>query len=301
MLLDPEVGGAKGIPDLVKQVNRLLHNNDPRWAQIPKDDLYVGGLLFAYMASSPIPGATKEFVDPAERVANLVFYYKDHQGETIRRAIHTAKEWIRENEGRVEGLSIRLAGGTIGVTASMNEAAFETNKVVLPLVFLLIFLSVMVFYGSLHAGLLMFLAMLFATTLTYAYMGITGVGININTVPIVAVGVGVGIDYSIYMMDRIREQRLKMPTLVDAVRSALATTGLAISFTALTLIAGIVMWIFLSDLRFQADAALLLSVMVILNALAALFLIPSWVLVFKPNFVNKLEQDQDGFIHEKEV
>lgn len=300
MLLDPEVGGAKGIPDLVKQVNRLLHNNDPRWQQIPKDNLYVGGLLFAYMASSPIPGALKEFIDPDERVANLVFFYKDHQGETIKRAIYTAKQWIAENGDAVEGLTIRLAGGTIGVTAAMDEAAFETNKLVLPLVFLLIFISVMVFYGSLHAGFLMFLAMLFATTLTYAYMGLSGVGININTVPIVAVGVGVGIDYSIYMMDRIREQRLKMPSLVDAVRSALATTGLAISFTALTLIAGIIMWIFLSDLRFQADAALLLSVMVVLNALAALFLIPSWVLVFKPRFVDRVVVDGDGFIHQKE-
>lgn len=299
MLLDPEVGGAKGLPDLVKMVNRLLHNNDPKWQQIPKDNLYVGGLLFAYMASSPIPGATLEFVDSEERVANLVFYYKDHQGETIRRAIHTAKQWIAENEGKVEGLSIRLAGGTIGVTAAMNEAAFETNKTVLPLVFLFIFLSVMVFYGSLHAGLLMFLAMLFATTLTYAYMGITEVGININTVPIIAVGVGVGIDYSIYMMDRIREQRLKMGSLTEAVRSALSTTGLAITFTAMTLIAGIVMWIFMSDLRFQADAALLLSVMVILNAIAALLLIPAWVLVFKPKFVDQVEVDEDGIIHQR--
>ena len=174
-----------------------------------------------------------------------------------------------------------------------------TNKLVLPLVFLFIFLSVMLFYGSWHAGFLMFLAMLFATTLTYAYMGIAEVGININTVPIIAVGVGVGIDYSIYMMDRIREQRTKMASLADAVKSALSSTGLAISFTALTLIAGIVMWIFLSDLRFQADAALLLSVMVILNALAALLLIPSWVLMFKPKFVDQLEVDEDGIIHQK--
>lgn len=299
MMLDPEVGGAKGVPDLVKQVNRLLHNNDPRWQQVPKDDLYVGGLMFAYMASSPIPGALKEFIDPSERVANLVFYYKDHQGETIRRAIHTAKQWIAENDGKVEGLTIRLAGGTIGVTAAMDEAAFDTNKQVLPLVFLFIFLSVMVFYGSLHAGFLMFLAMLFATTLTYAYMGLSGVGININTVPIVAVGVGVGIDYSIYMMDRIREERLKVSSLAEAVKNALSTTGLAISFTALTLIAGIIMWIFMSDLRFQADAALLLSVMVVLNALAALFLIPAWVLVFKPKFVESLELDEDGVIQQR--
>jgi len=299
MMLDPEVGGAKGIPDLIKQVNRLLHNDDPRWQQIPKDEAYVGGLMFTYMASSPIPGALKEFTDPSDRIANLVFYYKDHQGETIRRAIHTAKQWIAENDGKVEGLSIRLAGGTIGVTAAMNEAAFETNKQVLPLVFGLIFVSVLMFYSSLQAGLMMLAAMIFATTLTYAYMGLAGVGININTVPIIAVGVGVGIDYSIYMMDRIREQMVRCRDLQQSVREALSTTGLAVSFTALTLIAGIVMWIFLSDLRFQADAALLLSVMVILNGLAALWLVPAWVLVFKPAFVSRLYMDEDGVIHQQ--
>jgi predicted RND superfamily exporter protein len=297
MMLDPEVGGAKGIPDLVKQVNRLLHNDDPRWTQIPNDQQYVGGLMFTYMMSSPIPGALNEFVDTDERIANLVFYYKDHQGETIRRAIHQAKLWITANEGKVEGLKIRLAGGTIGVTAAMNEAAYETNLWVLPLVFILIFIMVMFFYQSLAAGTMMFMAMLFATTLTYAYMGVTHMGININTVPIIAVGVGVGIDYSIYMMDRIRSEMVKLQDLSASVRQAIRTTGLAISFTAITLIAGIVMWVLLSDLRFQSDAALLLTVMVILNGAAAMLLVPSWVLVFKPKFICKAYKDEDGVIH----
>jgi len=253
--------------------------------------------MFIYMMSSPIPGALNEFVDTDERIANLVFYYKDHQGETIRRAINQAKEWISANEGKVEGLKIRLAGGTIGVTAAMNEAAYETNLWVLPLVFILIFVMVMFFYQSLAAGTMMFMAMLFATTLTYAYMGVTQMGININTVPIIAVGVGVGIDYSIYMMDRIRSEMVKLKNLNGAVREAIRTTGLAISFTAITLIAGIVMWVLLSDLRFQSDAALLLTVMVILNGAAAMLLVPSWVLVFKPKFICKAYQDEDGVLH----
>jgi predicted RND superfamily exporter protein len=297
MLLDPEVGGAKGAPDLVKQVNRLLHNNDPRWQQIPDDKLYVGGLMYTYMMSNPIPGALNEFIDTDERIANLVFYYKDHQGETIRRAIHTAKQWIAANEGKVEGLTIRLAGGTIGVIASQNEAAFETNLWVLPLVFLLIFVFVAAFYSSLMAGTMMFGAMLFSTTLTYAYMGIVGMGINSNTVPIIAVGVGVGIDYSIYMMDRIRAEMVLLGDIKAAVNRAIRTTGLAVSFTAITLIAGIIMWVILSDLRFQADAALLLIVMVILNGAAAMLLVPSWVLVFKPSFIVKAYADEDGVIH----
>ena len=170
MLLDPEVGAAKGLPDLVRQVNRLLHSTDPGFAQIPDDPVYVGGLLFTYLASSPMPGALKEFVDPDERLANLVFFYKDHRGGTIRRAIHMVETFQREAAGRVDGLRLRLAGGTIGVTAAMNEAAYRTNRLVLPLVFALISVSVMLFYASLHAGVLILLSMLSATVLTSRIM-----------------------------------------------------------------------------------------------------------------------------------
>ena len=285
MLLDPEMGGTKGLPDLVTQVNRIIHNTDPRWLAFPKDNFEAGGLMFTYMMSSPIPGALLEFLDPEEQNANMVFYYKDHKGETIRRAIQMVKDWSESKIAQIEGFSLELAGGVIGVTAAVNEAAYNTNIVVIPLVFLLIFVFVTVFYWSIHAGWLMFVAMSFATTLTYAYMGIAGVGINVNTVPIIAVGIGVGIDYSIYIMDRIREEFNEQKNLQKAIETAISTTGVAIGFTALALIAGVVMWVFLSTMRFQADAALLLIVMLILNALAAMFLVPAWIMSFKPKFI----------------
>ncbi|MES9926464.1 MAG: MMPL family transporter, partial [Candidatus Thiodiazotropha endolucinida] len=88
MLTDPELGAAKGLPDLVTAVNRITHYDDPRWLLVPDDARVTGGLMFMYMMSSPIPGALLEFADTDEQSANLVFYYKDHQGTTIRRAIH---------------------------------------------------------------------------------------------------------------------------------------------------------------------------------------------------------------------
>ena len=296
MLNDPDLGGAKLVTDLIKQVNRIFHSNDPRWAQIPDTDAYVGGLLFAYEASSPVPGASREFVDTDGQNANMVFFYKDHKGETIRRAIHQAKVWINDPDNRVEGLEILLAGGSIGVTAAINEASFATNLLVIPLVLALIFIFVTAFYWSFSAGALMMLAMTFATTLTYAYMGIKGIGINVNTVPIIAVGIGVGIDYSIYIMDRIREECAKGISLDNAIANTLNSTGLAVGFTAASLIGGVVMWVFLSDLRFQADAALLLCVMLLLNAAAAVFLVPSWIRVFKPKFIVHVHFDEDHIL-----
>jgi hypothetical protein len=292
MLLDDTLGGAKGLNNLVTQVNQMTRNDDPRWAVVPNRASDVGGLMFMYMMSAPVPGALLEYLDTDEQIANMVFYYKDHTGETIRRAIHMAKEWSADVGSGIPGLHIDLAGGPVGVTAAIDEEAFETNLIVVPAVLALIFLFTLWFYGSIHSGVMMLASMGFATTLTYACMGLLEMGLNVNTVPMIAVGIGLGVDYAIYMMDRIKEAMHVATDLQDAVKRAVATTGVAIAFTATTLVGGIIMWVFISDLRFQADSARLLIIMLVLNACAAMFLVPAWVDIFRPKFIMRAAEER---------
>jgi len=104
-------------------------------------------------------------------------------------------------------------------------------------------------------------------------------------VPVIMVGVGVGIDYAVYFMDRIRDEMAKVDDIRQAAINASSTTGYAVSFTACTLIAGVVLWVFMSDLRFQSDAAVLLSFMLVVNAISAMLIVPAWCVVFRPRFV----------------
>ncbi|WP_220635253.1 MMPL family transporter [Georgfuchsia toluolica] len=127
--------------------------------------------------------------------------------------------------------------------------------------------------------------MIFATIMIYAYTGIKNIGMNVNTVPVIAVDIGVGIDYAIYIMQRIREEMAQLRNLRQVVLRAISTTGFAVTFTATTLIAGVIMWVVFSQLRFQSDSALLLSLMLVLNAAAAMLLMPAWVMIFKPHFI----------------
>lgn len=294
MLQDPALGGVKALPTVVRMVNRLTHNDDPRWMQLPDNSAEIGGLMFAYMASSPIPGALKEFVNPDENEADMVFFYKDHSADTINRAMLMAREAATVAGAGVKGLSFEPGGGIVGVTAAANEALHHDHLILVPLVMILAFVLVMGYYQSLHAGWLMVLPMLFSTGMTYAYMSWKGIGISVNTVPVIMVGVGVGIDYAVYFMDRIREEMRSLQDINRAVINAVSTTGYAVSFTAVTLTAGVVLWIFLSDLRFQSDAALLLSFMLVVNAVAAILIVPAWCVVFKPRFV--LEGDDSEIV-----
>lgn len=301
MLYDPGLGGTNAIPTVVRVVNRLTHSDDPRWMQIPDTADEIGGLMFAYLASSPIPGALKEFINADENEADMVFFYKDHSTDTISRAVALATQAGRKISETVPGLTIEPGGGIVGVTAAANDALHTDHMILVPMVMAVAFLLVMAYYQSLHAGWLMVLPMLFATVMTYAYMGWNGIGISVNTVPVIMVGVGVGIDYAVYFMDRIREEMAHLHDIRKAAINAVSTTGYAVSFTALTLVAGVILWVFLSDLRFQTDAALLLSFMLVVNAVGAILIVPAWCVVFKPHFVVATHYDEDGVMEEDRI
>ena len=115
-------------------------------------------------------------------------------------------------------------------------------------------------------------------------MRFKGIDLNINTLPVAAVAVGIGIDYGIYLLARISEEYERSGDYVTANRIALETTGKAIIFTATTIIAGVIFWVFI-DLKFQAEMGLLLVLLMFLNMVDAMIFIPSLVTVFKPKFV----------------
>jgi predicted RND superfamily exporter protein len=108
-------------------------------------------------------------------------------------------------------------------------------------------------------------------------------GLNVNTLPVQSVGVGIGVDYAIYVTDRIRQEYSWCGDLDEGIRRAIRTTGMAVSFTATTLVGGIVWWSF-SNLRFQAEMAQLLSILMVVNMIGAIFLVPSLFSILRPKF-----------------
>jgi hypothetical protein len=296
MLDDPEVGGTKSIADLVRLVNQINHHDDPKWAQIPRDAAFVGGVLFSYMASAPIPGSLDEYIDAHERQANVVVYYKDHKGATIERAIERVKSFMAAHP--LDGVSLRLAGGLIGVTAAMNEEILSSNFTITALVFVSVFLFVALGYRSLVAALLVSAPLALAALWGEAFLALMGIGLNVNTAPVTAVGIGVGVDYAIYIMDRIKQEYARLGGLQAAAQEAIATSGMAVTFTASTLVGGIIFWAFFSSLRFQAEMSLLLSILMVTNMIGAMLLLPALTVLVRPAFivgmVEKLERRQEA-------
>ena len=177
--------------------------------------------------------------------------------------------WLRD------GVELRLAAGSVGILAAANEEIEASHSVGLAVVFLATFLIITLSYRSLLVGGLLLVSLGTAALAALAVQASLGIGVNVNTLPVQAIGVGIGVDYAIYIVDRILQERANGLARLDAIARAIRTTGLAIAFTASTLIAGIIFWIPISSLRFSAEMSLLLSILMTVNALGAVLLVPA--------------------------
>jgi uncharacterized protein len=278
---DPSVGLSFSFVDILPVVNAAIHDTETKWEVLPRTASQVSLLLAAYFSGNSYQD-TNRFIDAKLRAAPIWFYCTDHKSENIRRIVKRAKDFIEANP--LQSARFLLAGGRLGVLAAANDELLKNDIMVNVLGFATIFLVLIFTYRSVMAGVYMLIPLLIANAVVNAYMGARNIGININTLPVVTVGVGFGIDYGLYIVSRMIEEYRTGVTLPEAVRLAVATSGKSVSFTAITMILGTLLWIF-SHIRFNSEMGILLALWMGISFLTTMTLLPVLVVVLKPRFI----------------
>ena len=446
-----DLGATVSIVPMLRMAWGMNHYGDPKWSFISDDQAVIRQQIYQ-MRTNGAPGAMDPYLTPEGKDANIRFFYRDHKGETIRRTVIAAEEFIRRNpigevivrlekdraeqgdgfftrnslldkwyymlgpllpdrhhtlrvqirnedgtytsqevneftsvddlpewiedfqeaaqedyldrmdmldEGEVftwpealenwaledidywweneefgiravamntkylivedlkavdgipsyqqtnswtRGVQFVMAGGLMGILAAIDDEVERSHVANIVLIFLVIFTLHSITYKSVPSGLIITIQIATATMLSLAYMAIVGMGLNINTLPVQSVGVGIGVDYAIYIVDRIRHEVTDTADIDEAVRRAIRTTGMAVSFTASTIVGGIVLWTF-SNLRFQADMAKMLCILMVINMLGALTVVPAFYSVFRPKVATALlsEDQMEAIRRQKEM
>lgn len=276
-----EVWVTTSIADMVPEIIRVMHGGDPKWELIPTDRR-ESGFFLGMIFNAAEPGDLARFITPDSRNANISVYLKDHKGDTLRRVVKKAKEFIAANP--VDGIKFRLAGGFGGLLAAVNEVIASSQAKVTTLAFAIVFLFCGITFRSITAGILFMIPIALSNYLTYALMGAKGIGLDVNVLPVVSLGVGLGVDYGLYIVSRIEEEYKENKDLKSAILTSISTAGRAVTFTATTMVVGIIFWAW-SFLRFQADMGLLLAFWMIVSMLGGLLLLPTIIYLVKPKFI----------------
>ena len=281
MEAQPEVGGTLSFADVIPGVKRMLRENNPRYKELGNNVNENGELIYMFTSGTE-PGDMDRYTDAVYMNYAVTMYFHDHRGDTIRTAIARVKEFIEKNP--LDKAEYKLAGGLIGVLAAVNEVILSGQIESIAFSLLIVIFFCVLIYRSMVAGMFFLTPVVIANTLTFSYMAYKGIGMSISTLPVVALGIGLGVDYTFYIIDGVREELFKEYDLVKALAKSLSSAGRGVFVTCVTLTVAVVFWIF-SSLRFQAEMGLLIGIWLFISAMTSLFVMPSIVYVFKPEFV----------------
>jgi len=258
------------------------NEDNPDWYHVPKED-NVLSFLYRHMVYAGEPGTWDRYVEPRDMMSNMIIYCRDKMPRTVEAIVAQVKNYIA-NSSQIKGGKYLLAGGAVGVQAGVREeiAAAQTLNLTLALLGLFIFCTIN--FRSFVAGFILTIPLFMSNMVTFALMAAYSIGLTVNTYPISSIGIGLGVDYGIYFVSRLLEEKKKVGDLNTAIINTITSNGKAIIIIATTLTVGLIFWLF-SPLKFQAEMGALFALVLFLNMLGALLLIPSMIAIIKPKFV----------------
>ena len=289
----PEVGATVSLADVIVDVKRNLYEGNPRYTELGNSQLENGELINFYMQGAP-PDDLAQFVDTLYKSASVRLFISDRQGETLRQVTSQIDKFIDENP--IEGVTIRMAGGSSGMVAAVNEILLNDQIEAVALALLVVIISCLLVYRSSASGVFFIVPVIISNIVTFAFMAWQDIGMSISTLPVVALGIGLGVDYAFYIVDSIKDylEKHDNPDELQAIHQAIFSAGRGVLLTSVTLACGVMFWS-LSSLRFQAEMGMLIGLWLLTSAFTSLFVMPTLVRVLKPNFIfshnNKVNRD----------
>ncbi|MET0152471.1 MAG: MMPL family transporter [Candidatus Binatia bacterium] len=269
---------------LLKKIFRTFHEGDPKWSMLPDRDDHVGQLFFL-LTSSTRRGELDRFFDASYTNATITLFYREYDHDTIESSIAQAQRYIATLAGPDDTVRYQLAGGLLGILAAVNEEVEWSHRANLGLILAVVFALSYLTYRSLAGALIVMLPSLVAQPMSEAVMYWLGIDLNVNSLPVAAVGIGIGIDYGYYVLSRIVEEygAEEAGSFESAIARAIRTTGKTVLFTGFSLTASIIYFVFF-PMKFQAEMALLLSLLLAFHLIGALLFIPPMVNWIRPRF-----------------
>lgn len=286
-----EATPAQSLVDVVKNVNAVLWEGDPSYLYIPDSADEIGFNIYMFRSKGDA-GDFDIYTDPEWRIGKISIFSNDHRAQTVDHIQKAVRDYLG-GVPKLEGASFIASGGQIGLTQAINDEIRSKHDLLFYAIIATLLASIMLYYRSWKIAIIIASILVMSHFVSQAIMVIMGIGLNINTLPLAALGTARGVDYSIYVVDRIREEYREGKGFAEAARIAMETSGQAVMVTALTMIAPLMAWYFVSPIRFQAEMGLLLAVILALNMAGALLLVPAGIGLLRPKGFLRLGKEED--------
>ena len=277
------VGGSRSIAEYLKRMNRVMNEDQEAFEVVPDSRELVAQYLLMYSMSGD-PDDFDDVVDYDYRQANIWMQIKSDYTDDLAAVIHEVETYT-DTHFTDQEVTIHLAGRAhtsfvwvhLLIRGQMNSILFSV---------LAVFAITAVMFRSLAAGLFNIVPISAAMLLNFGFMGLLGFPLDVSTALSSGIVIGVGIDYTIHFLSKYRLELASMQDGRQATISTMSTTGRAIFYNAVAVIAGF-MVLYASNFPTNRQMGGLVSINMFTCFLAAVTILPALLNIIKPKFVFK--------------
>jgi len=291
----PVVGKTFSVADYVKRINRVLHDDDPKFDTIPETQDTVGQYLFLFSMSAK-PADLDNVVDPTFQKANLWVQLKTWDAEAMRQVIQAADTYQKAHP---LAATVKPAGIAY-FNLVWNDEVLGDLMLGLMLALVVVYAILALDFRSAKWALVAYVPLLFTILLIYGVVGFTGKDFDMPLSVMSTLSLGMAVDFSIHFISRFRQRLAETggETSERVLREALLWTaarpGKGILRNALLFAAAFSVMLFAPLTPYIAVGAFIVSMM-LLSALLTILYLPALVMLGRKWLFKKTSNQFAGY------
>ncbi|MCP4975347.1 MAG: MMPL family transporter, partial [Maribacter sp.] len=274
----PEVTKSVSVVDYVKYLNTLL-NKDALGSQVITKEKAIDYVKLASLHGDNIVKSlyTKDYNEG--RVSVRMKNVGSVRYETI---VNDIERFIKVNFP----LSVSCAiTGIVPLLMDMQGYLIGSQIKTFTLAFIFIFICIALLLKSVRIGMMSMIPNLIPIAITLGVMGYVGINLDVATIMIASVAIGISVDNTIHFLYRFKEEFKKDGDHYLAIQHTLSGVGRALIFTTVVATCGFLVFC-LSNFKAIQYFGLLTGITMVSAIVADLFILPSCILLFKPNLAD---------------
>ncbi len=274
---DPElVRKTYSIVDVLKDLNRAFHEDDPAYYRIPESRELVAQYLLLYEMSGG--EETEKLVSPDYRRAGLELRLR--LGPTSEIA-NLHRDVTAAVEAEPLEATTMSATGIGALWLKLMDYIVSSQVEAFMIAFVVIAGMMVGVFSSWKVGLISMVPNLAPVFLALAALGWLDLPLDYSKISIAGVAMGIAVDDTIHLISRFKREFERLGRYREALYAAMGDVGRALVITSVALIVGFLVTT-RSELASQAVQGYLLAATIAVALVADFLLMPALILTFRP-------------------
>jgi len=264
------------IVDLLKDVNKSLHAEDPTYFKLPETSDAAAQYILLYEMSGG--DELENYVTSNYKSANLEIRTQLADASETKKLVSALDRFLEERSVKVIDPEMTGIGA---LWFQLIDYIIESQIRGFLLAFSVVALMMCILFGSVRVGMLAMIPNLSPVVITLGIMGWTGIPLDYVKLMIGCLAIGIAVDDTIHLVARYQREFRKSGSYQDSLIYSMTHVGRALFITSTVLVTGFL--VFLNSLMDSlAQFGVLVAATISVALFADFFLMPALILVFKP-------------------